>query len=158
MAAVRYALLAAGLLAASWTDWKRRRIPNRLSVTMAAAGVLLGLVTGGLSVLLGSLGGLAAGLTVGVILWLLKTFRAGDAKLLAALGAMMGWRWLVACFLSDYTGCCPDVLGGSLFFAPSFFPKLPKIPHLLSQVRFFYIAAIFNRTPGCSSERPPGYP
>ena len=98
MAAVRYALLAAGLLAASWTDWKLRKIPNRLTVSMAAAGVLLSLLSGGLIGLWGSLGGLAVGLTVGVVLWLLKIFRAGDAKLLAALGAVMGWRWLAACF------------------------------------------------------------
>ena len=91
MTAVRYVLLAAGLLAAACTDWKRRRIPNRLTVAMAATGILLGVLMGGLSGLLGSLGGLAAGLAVGVILWLLKIFRAGDAKLLAALGAMMGW-------------------------------------------------------------------
>ena len=99
MAAVRYTLLAAGLLAASWTDWKLRKIPNRLTVSLAAAGVVLGILTGGLSGLLGSLGGLTTGLAVGVVLWLLRIFRAGDAKLLAALGAMMGWRWLAACFV-----------------------------------------------------------
>ena len=98
MDAIRYTLLAAGLLAASWTDWKLRKIPNRLTVPLAAAGVLLSLVAGGVSGLLGSLGGLAAGLCAGVVLWLLNIFRAGDAKLLAALGAMMGWRWLATCF------------------------------------------------------------
>ena len=111
MTAVRYVLLAAGLLAAAWTDWKRRRIPNRLTVAMAATGILLGVLMGGLSGLLGSLGGLAAGLAVGVSLWLLKIFRAGDAKLLAALGAMMGWRWLAACFLYGVvTGAAAGIL------------------------------------------------
>ena len=36
MNAVRYTLLAAGLLAASWTDWKLRKIPNRLTVPLPA--------------------------------------------------------------------------------------------------------------------------
>lgn len=95
---IRFALLTAGLMAASWTDWKARKIPNRLTVSMAAAGVVLAAAEGGLSGLGRSLTGLLAGLAVGMLLWLLHTIRAGDAKLLAALGAMMGGVWLADCF------------------------------------------------------------
>lgn len=95
---VRYALLAAGLLAASWTDCKRRKIPNRLTVSMALAGMILAVLCDGLSGLQQSFVGFFVGLVVGMVLWLLHTVRAGDAKLLSALGAVMGWLWLADCF------------------------------------------------------------
>ncbi len=32
---------------------------------------------------------------IGFLFWLLGVFKAGDAKLIAAIGAMMGWRWML---------------------------------------------------------------
>lgn len=94
-------VLAAMLAAACVTDWRRRRIPNVLCLAAALAGLLLhaasatgrevGLqwLSGGGS-LLHALGGLLLALAVGAALWRLGLFGAGDAKLLAALGAWTG--------------------------------------------------------------------
>lgn len=112
---IRYVLLAAGLLAASWTDWRMRKIPNRLTVSMAAAGLILAAAEDGLSGVGWSLTGLLAGLAVGMLLWLLHTLRAGDAKLLAALGAMMGWLWLADCF--SWALVIGAAVGGVLLWA-----------------------------------------
>ena len=101
MQTVRYCVLAAVLAAAVCTDVRFRRIPNWLNVSAAAAGLLLALADGGLKT---SLAGLAAGFAVGYVLWMLKTFRAGDAKLFAALGALMGLAWLIRCAVWAFVG------------------------------------------------------
>ena len=110
MLLARYVLLAAGLAAASWTDCRQRKIPNQLTVAMALAGLLLSVPISGFSGLVQNVVGFLAGLVFGMLLWLLHLFRAGDAKLLAALGAVMGWFWLANCFfwallLGAVVGC-----------------------------------------------------
>ena len=91
---IRWAALFTGLLCALWSDCKRNKIPNRLNICMAAVGMGLALCCGR-TALFDALSGFFLGLLLGIVLWLLRVFRAGDAKLVAALGAMMGRRWLV---------------------------------------------------------------
>ena len=106
MSAPRCLLLALGLIAASWTDLRQRKIPNRLTVPLAAAGLVLALLD---RHLLGALGAMAFGLVLGVVLWLLGIFRAGDAKLSAALGALTAsWLWVLDSL------CWAVVLGGGI--------------------------------------------
>lgn len=95
MQTLRLILLAAGLALALWQDLRRGRIPNPLNLGLAAAGLALALAEGRP---LWALAGFAAGAAAGVGGWLLGVFRAGDAKLFMALGALMGPRWLGGCF------------------------------------------------------------
>ena len=112
MEAVRILVLVAVLAASVWTDVRFRRIPNWLTVSTASAGLLMGLPGGGVGQYFW---GLLAGFAGGFVLWLLKTFRAGDAKLFAALGALMGLRWLGSCAV--WTFVCGAVLGLGLLLA-----------------------------------------
>ena len=94
-----WAMLAAVLVAAAVLDVWRGRIPNALTypaVGVALAGHALG---GGLT---DSLIGLAAGFVPMLVLWLTGGIGGGDAKLLAAVGALAGWRFSVATMLYGF--------------------------------------------------------
>jgi prepilin peptidase CpaA len=87
-----FAVLTAGLLVATVVDLRTRRIPNVLTGTMAGAGIGLaafGFGFGGLSV-----GAAVLGCVIGLVLMLpghaLGATGAGDVKLMAAVGSLLG--------------------------------------------------------------------
>jgi leader peptidase (prepilin peptidase)/N-methyltransferase len=90
------ALLGWALLVLAWLDAEHYWLPDRITWPLAAAGLLLGH-----GALPDRLIGLAAG---GIAPWLLAlAFRRlrghdglglGDVKLMAGLGAWLGWQWL----------------------------------------------------------------
>lgn len=108
--------------AAAYIDLTKAIIPNKLNLTILAAGVLMNLVRGGWlgatgrpvwvldggNVWLGladgflfSLAGFALAFAVLTGLWMLTQTGAGDVKLFAALGAWVGaygfvWVWVVS--------------------------------------------------------------
>jgi prepilin peptidase CpaA len=83
------AVLVIGLTACGF-DVATRRIPNLLTFGAAIAGLVFAILTGGLSGLALSLGGLAVGLAIFFPIFLLRGIGAGDVKLLACLGAWFG--------------------------------------------------------------------
>ena len=102
------AFLALLLLIASFTDWQSRRIPNALvsvGLCVAVAGSALGIT--GLS-----LGACLSGAVVGLLLFLpLYVFRAvgaGDAKLMAVVGALQGTGAVL--WIALYTGLAGALL------------------------------------------------
>jgi len=100
-------LTAAVLLAlvAGWTDYKRRRIPNWLTVPGLVVGVSLNATASGWSGLKFSLLGAGLGLLLLLPFVLLRSLGAGDWKLAGALGAFVGASVLL------------DLLLGSVFVA-----------------------------------------
>ena len=94
------ALLLLVVLGAAVYDVRYRRIPNWLSMS----GVLLGL---GLNAFLYqgwpgvrlSLQGLGMGFGVYFLLYMVRAMGAGDVKLMAAVGAIIGWRDWFGTFL-----------------------------------------------------------
>lgn len=78
--------------AASLTDLKSRRIPNRLTLPFA----LFGLVSQGFADfpegLATSLLGFAAGFVIFLIPHVMRAMGAGDVKLMAAIGSLTNWR------------------------------------------------------------------
>jgi prepilin peptidase CpaA len=94
-----FAALAAGLVAATVIDIRTRRIPNAITAGMAAMG--LGLALTGISGM--SLGAAALGLVLGLGLMLpghaLGATGAGDVKLMAAIGSLVGPMLVVKAFL-----------------------------------------------------------
>ena len=106
--------VAAGVGAATIVDLRTGRIPNAVTVLLAAGGVTLA-ATGASGL---SIGASATGFVIGLVLMLpghlLGATGAGDVKLLAAVGAVVGPATVVMAFL--YTA----LVGGLLAVAVAF--------------------------------------
>lgn len=75
---------------AMYFDLKFRRIPNWLTVSTFAAGLIFYLASQGVSGLGFAFGGFAAGFLPLLVLWLIGGGGGGDVKLMGALGAWLG--------------------------------------------------------------------
>jgi prepilin peptidase CpaA len=99
VSSVAFAALATGALVATVVDIRVRRIPNALTATMAGVGI--GLAAAGVSGV--SLGGSVLGFMLGFALMMpghaLGATGAGDVKLMAAVGAIVGPGLAVSAFL-----------------------------------------------------------
>jgi prepilin peptidase CpaA len=83
-------LLAVLLMPAAIIDMRTRRIPNWLSLAGMLLGIAIHTFYTGFSGSLESLAGLGVALVVGFLLFAIGWLGAGDAKLLAAVGAVVG--------------------------------------------------------------------
>lgn len=93
--------LLTGIFAAiaGYTDWRWRRIPNWLTVSGLAVGVIANAAVAGWPGAKSSLLGVGLGLAVLLPLVLLRSLGAGDWKLTGALGAFLGPERLIAVLL-----------------------------------------------------------
>lgn len=94
--------------AASVIDVRDRRIPNWLTFGGALAALLFHGLTGGTAGLGGAIGGWLVGLAIFFLPFALGGLGAGDVKLVAALGAWLGWHDAV--WLGLYTGVAGGIL------------------------------------------------
>jgi prepilin peptidase CpaA len=78
------------VLVAAATDVRTRRIPNWLTLSGVCGGLLANWLVGGLSGLKTSAEGLLLGFGVYFALYCLRAMGAGDVKLMAAVGAIVG--------------------------------------------------------------------
>jgi prepilin peptidase CpaA len=92
--------------AAAWTDLRTRRIPNWITVSGAAAGLVLHVFYGGIPGAVQSVAGAALGLAIFLGLYAAGGMGAGDVKLFGAVGAFAGPQSLVLVFV------CTGLLGG----------------------------------------------
>jgi prepilin peptidase CpaA len=91
-------LFATLLGASAWAvreDLLFHRIPNRLTGSLLCLGLALHFTSGGWSALGAAALGVPVGLTVLLPLYMLRATGAGDVKLLAAAGAVLG-PWSIA--------------------------------------------------------------
>jgi prepilin peptidase CpaA len=84
-------LAVAVALFAAFTDIKERRISNRLTYSAVVAGFALQAVLHGLNGLLLSMGGAALFGGVFLLFYIVRVMGAGDVKLAAALGSIVGF-------------------------------------------------------------------
>ena len=83
-------VIAAIVLAAAVTDLRSRRIPNWLTLSGVCAGLFVNGVATGSAGVINSLGGMGLGLVCYLGLYCLRAMGAGDVKLMAAVGAIVG--------------------------------------------------------------------
>lgn len=76
-------------------DLKERKIPNKITLTGILIGILFNIITGGWTGLLHSLLGMFAGLAIFFLPFVMGGMGAGDVKLMGAIGALMGWQFLL---------------------------------------------------------------
>jgi prepilin peptidase CpaA len=94
-----FAALVAASLTAAVIDLRTRRIPNELTIALTVVGLsLAALGASGVS-LWGSLAGFVVGLALMTPGHLLGATGAGDVKLMAAVGAVVGPSTVVTAFL-----------------------------------------------------------
>src|ERR1700739_4315424 len=87
------ALLLAVVFGAAVYDVRYRRIPNWLSMSGVLAGIILNtFLYQGCPGFRHSLQGVAMGFGVYFALYALRAMGAGDVKLMAAVGAIVGWE------------------------------------------------------------------
>ncbi|WP_096186966.1 A24 family peptidase [Evansella halocellulosilytica] len=83
-------LLFIFLAAACFTDIKHRKLPNWLTLTGMAVGLSYHLITSGIEGIFFSGLGLIVGGGIFFVLYLFKALGAGDVKLFAGIGALVG--------------------------------------------------------------------
>jgi len=87
---VSIVILFAALIAASLTDISRRKVPNTITFPLAAFGLLYHFYVSGWSGLIFSATGILAGAGLLVMFYLMGGMGAGDVKLLAGVGSVLG--------------------------------------------------------------------
>jgi prepilin peptidase CpaA len=100
--------LAGGGLAAAAIDVRTRRVPNLLTASLAAAGVAFAVAGIGRLTIAGSIAGIAIGFGLMLPGHLFGATGAGDVKLFAAAGALLGPAATAAAFI--YTALAGGVL------------------------------------------------
>jgi len=91
-AQIIWTLTLALTISAALLDWRSRRIPNWLTVPGFLSGVTLHVVLNGWQGLRFALTGGALALILLLPLVMLRALGAGDWKLMAAVGAFLGWK------------------------------------------------------------------
>lgn len=94
--------LAGLLFAAAWYDTRQHRIPNRLVMLGAFAGLAIRFWSEGAAGALESIEGFAVGLLLLFPFYLMRTLGAGDVKLMAAVGAFLGPQGVLGAVLATF--------------------------------------------------------
>jgi prepilin peptidase CpaA len=130
-------VIAIALVACVW-DVKSARIPNWLTFTAAVAAVVFHALAPQGHGLGAAVGGLLLGLAIFFPLFALRAMGAGDIKLLAALGAWIGWSQVF--WVAMYASVAGGVLAIVVMLARGHFWKgLQNIRTLLT---FWMIAGV----------------
>jgi prepilin peptidase CpaA len=87
------------LIAAAVNDLRFQKIPNLLTYPAMGIALVYHFVMNGLDGLLFSAGGLALGIAVFILPYLMGGMGAGDAKLMGAVGAILGAKGVFIAFL-----------------------------------------------------------
>lgn len=86
------------LILAAWIDGRDLRVPNWITFPMVLAGLIYSTWTGGVTGFGAGVLGMCAGLLTLLPLYSVGGMGAGDVKLMAGIGAWMGWQVTLAAF------------------------------------------------------------
>jgi prepilin peptidase CpaA len=133
-------VLAAVLLICAITDGRQGKILNIITFPAMLLGLVLNFAFGGTPALIWSLLGWAIGMGIQWIPFMLGLAKAGDVKLLAAVGALKGWAF-----------CTFGFLYGTIAFAILILPWLARRGELgavgQNIKNYFHLAAITQSAP-----------
>jgi prepilin peptidase CpaA len=92
-------VVAVVLIWAAWIDGKELRVPNWITFPMVLSGLVANTVLGGWEGLGFGLLGMVTGLLCLLPLYSVGGMGAGDVKLMAGMGAWLGWEITLAAFV-----------------------------------------------------------
>lgn len=98
------------LLSSVYNDWTQRKIPNRITMPTILIGIIWSTVNSGLDGFLFSVLGFLTGFAVFLLPYISSGIGAGDVKLMAAIGSLMGWKFTLASAIAT------AIAGGLLVF------------------------------------------
>ena len=93
------AILVIVLLICAYTDGTRGKIYNKVTFPAMLLGIGVNTIFGGTAGLVWALAGWAVGMGIQWVPYMLGVAKAGDVKLLAAVGALKGWAFCTFGFL-----------------------------------------------------------
>jgi len=96
------------LILAVYNDIKTKKIPNKITIPAIIIGILWATVNSGFNGFLMSIFGFLLGLAVFLVPYMLGGMGAGDVKLMAAIGAIKGWKFIL--FTSLWTGLAGGII------------------------------------------------
>ena len=138
-------ILALAMVAVVYWDGRWRLIPNFITLPLLLIGIAGQVLLHGLSGLWVSLTGVALGLLLMLPFYLLNGMGAGDLKLMAAVGAVLGLRWILTVFF--FTALAGGLLAAILLlvhrssFQTSRLPSIEDQPDALTVPYGWAIAA-----------------
>ncbi len=117
------------LMVAVWFDITQQRIPNALVATGLVAGVTLALLPSGIGVL-NAASGMAVGLAVFLPLYFFGVLGGGDVKLLATIGAFVGFPDVL--HVAWISGLAGGLIALLMAFASLTVIGLKKLPYAVA--------------------------
>lgn len=144
-------LLMVILITASVTDFRFRRIPNRLTYSTMIFGLVFYSLTYGFSGFFHSFGGLFLGLVFLIAFYLLGGMGAGDVKLMAAVGSLLGPQGVFEAFLG--TALIGGIYALIILFAKGYLLNTMKRFGLM--LKTFFMTKKFIYIPPPKQEKAP---
>jgi prepilin peptidase CpaA len=95
---IRY-FLAVLLVLSTWSDVLSKKIPNVLTMPFSACAIILHSYTEGMDGFLFSTAGMAVGIGLLIVPYILSGMGAGDVKLMGAVGAFLGAKATLEAFI-----------------------------------------------------------
>jgi len=132
-----------GLVVAGITDVRSSRVPNTLTFSLALVGLLFHSFSDGGNGVLFSVEGLGLGLVLLLAFYSYGGMGAGDVKLLAAIGAVIGPSHVFVAFL------CTALLGG--LYAIAMMIWCLGLSQTAERVKVLLISLVFMRVNVASS-------
>lgn len=96
------------LAAAAYYDLKQNKIPNRITFPMIVWGIISMSMIGGMKGLQTSLFGFLLGFVIFFVPFTFHAMGGGDVKLMAGIGAMLGWQMIISVIL--YAAICGGIV------------------------------------------------
>jgi prepilin peptidase CpaA len=90
--------VSAILILAAWIDGRELKVPNWITFPMVISGLVYATSVGGMSGLAAGLLGMCVGLLTLLPVYAVGGMGAGDVKLMAGIGAWLGWEITLAAF------------------------------------------------------------